>query len=141
MASHRIHLRGPWDFVWRPAGGTDSETGSKSGTVTMPQEWRTLFGDVSGTALFRRRFHRPTNLELHERVMLVFTEIRGSGHVQLNGLSIGEFSAAGELVEFEISTAMKPFNEVAIDIGFDPVKEQGVPGGLFGVAALEIRTE
>ena len=107
----------------------------------MPQAWGTLFGEVSGTAQFRRKFHRPTNLESHERVMLVLTEVRGSGHVHLNDLPIGSFDASGGAVEFDITNSMKPFSEIAVEITFDPRPEPDLPGGMFGAVALEIRTE
>ena len=140
MPSHRIQLKGPWDFDWRACPDEPSEAIAKSGTVTMPQEWRTLFGEASGTAQFRRKFHRPTNLEPHERIMLVLTEVRGSGGVRLNDVPVGHFVGSGGLVEFEISTLMKPVNEVAVDIKYDPVTEPGLSGGLFGAVALEIRS-
>ena len=122
MASHRINLRGPWDFTWQQdsADPADQPAVSKAGTATMPREWTALFGDVAGTAQFRRKFHRPTNLDPHERVLIVFTELRGTGNVRLNESPLGEFNADGGLVDFEITTAMKPFNELIVDVSFDP---------------------
>ncbi len=107
----------------------------------MPREWQAIFGLAGGTVQFRRKFHRPTNLEPHERVMIVFTESRGTGEVGLNGLSVGQFAAVGDAVEFEISTLMKPFNELSVEITFDPNLDPAISGGLFGVVALEIRSE
>lgn len=141
MASHRIHLRGPWDYDWTQIAIEHCEPVTKSGTATMPQDWNTLFGKAAGTAQFRRKFHRPTNLEPHEQVMILFTEVRGAGSVQLNGRPVGQFTATGGPIEFDISTLMNSFNELTVDITFDPNTDQDAAGGLFGVAALEIRTE
>lgn len=141
MRSHRIHLKGLWEYVISPPAGSTIAGGSEAGTVRMPQAWREIFGDVCGTAQFRRKFHRPTNLESHEHVVLVFTEIRGSGQVLLNGQHVGQFNAAGDAVEIEITSLLKPFNEIAVEISFDPQFEPGAPGGLSGAVALEIRTE
>lgn len=141
MSSHRIHLKGPWDYLLSTSSTNGPAEETKHGTARMPQSWADLFGNVSGTAEFRRKFHRPTNLESHERVMLVFTELRGIGRVLLNNLPIGQFDASGELVEFEITTALKPFNEIAVEMQFVPEREPNLPGGLFGPVALEIRSE
>ena len=105
----------------------------------MPQEWRVLFGEIPGTAQFRRKFHRPTNLEPHERVILVFTEVRGTGSVQLNEWPVGEFTGNGKSVEFEITSLMKPFNELSVEVTFDPATQPSLSGGLYGAVALEIR--
>lgn len=132
MATHRINLRGPWDYQF---------LGNQSGTEAMPREWRLLFGDRAGTATFRRKFHRPTNLDPHEQVLIVFTEVGGSGRVWINDQPVGDFTAHGELVEFEITKLLKPFNELSVEIAFDPGVDEQQQGGLFGVTALEIRSE
>lgn len=107
----------------------------------MPQSWQATFGDTGGTAEFRRKFHRPTNLEPHEQVLLVLTEVRGSGRLLLNELPLGSINSSGESVEFDISRLLNPFNEVAIELTFDPRTNPSLPGGLFGAVALEIRSE
>jgi len=132
MTTHRINLRGPWDYQF---------DGNLSGTEAMPREWRALFGDRAGTATFRRKFHRPTNLDPHERVLIVFTEVGGSGRVSINGKQVDEFSAEGELVEIEITAFLKPFNELAVELKFDPHFDAHQRGGLYGVTALEIRSD
>jgi len=139
MASHRINLRGPWDFSWRSDDLSGTVPVSKTGTVAMPKEWRELFGELAGTAQFRRKFHRPTNLEPHEQVLVVCKELRGTGSVRLNDVPVGSFTSAEGPVEFDISTLMKHFNELDVEISFDPSRNTNLPGGLYGVVALEIR--
>jgi hypothetical protein len=139
MPSHRIHLKGPWTFCWKEAGNQDVPP-LTAGTVTMPQDWSTLFGHCSGTVEFARRFHRPTNLEPHESVMLVLSEVRGTGAIRLNNQPVGEFTAYGDSIEFEITTLMNSFNELIIKIMFAPKAEPERTGGLSGAVALEIRS-
>lgn len=137
MPFHRINLRGPWDYQWLDGHGVPSST---QGTIAMPCEWRLIFGAAAGTARFRRKFHKPTNLESHEVVKIVLTEIRGSGTVSLNGDHLADFSSSGEAVEIEITPFLNPFNELSIDLKFDPIVNSAVQGGLFGVTAIEIRS-
>lgn len=107
----------------------------------MPCEWRRIFGEAVGTARFRRKFHKPTNLESHEVVKIVMTEVRGAGVVSLNDNRLADFSSSGEAVEIEITPFLNPFNELSIELKFDPVVNSGVQGGLFGVTAIEIRSD
>jgi hypothetical protein len=141
MASHRIHLRGPWDYVWLdPANNVRETSLATSGTVAMPREWQAVFGDVSGTARFLRKFHRPTNLDPHESVFIVLTKVRGSGTARLNDTDLGSFSSDGGTVAFDISQALEPFNQFAVDITFQQTSAPRQSGGLYGVVALEIRS-
>ena len=141
MPSHRIHLKGPWDFAWQKGVLEGSGEFAVSGSVSMPREWNAIFGQSSGVAQFRRKFHRPTNLDPHERVMLVMTEVRGTGAIQLNQHQLGQFEGTGNAVEFEITTLMDSFNEVAVELQFDPRSDPGVAGGLYGAVALDIHSD
>ena len=113
---------------------------STEGTVTMPQDWRALFGDVSGNVEFRRKFHRPTNLDSHERVFVVFTEIRGTGTVELNQTAVGQFSLTDPTVEIDVTNLLASFNLLSVQLEFDPGREPNVEGGLYGPVALDIRS-
>ena len=141
MKSHRIQLKGPWDFGWKSAIVEGLEPASLSGTVTMPSDWRTLFGCRSGTAEFRRKFHRPSNLDAHETVFLVFTAIRGQVAVGLNRHQLGDFIGTGASVEFDVTSFLKEFNELRVEIAFDSEFEPDIAGGLYEVVALDIRSE
>lgn len=109
--------------------------------MTVPVDWRTLFGDVAGQATFRRKFHRPTNLESHERVILVLTGVRGRGTVSLNDTLLGEFSAIGEAIEFDTTRFLNPFNTVSVQLTFDPQEAPSLPGGLYAPVAIDIRSD
>lgn len=140
MNSHRIHLKGPWQYHWLAPEDSASVFPVPAGTVTMPCDWQSLFGDVAGTVQFRRRFHRPTNLESHETVMIVLTEVRGEGAISLNGKVLGQVEGTGGAAEFDITASMIPFNQLVIDLRFDPSLAQGNRGGLYGPVALDIRS-
>ncbi len=137
--SHRIQLKGPWDYEWKLAIAEELELTSQSGTVRMPRDWQSIFGHRSGTAEFRRKFHRPTNVESHETVILVFTGIRGRISAWLNRDRLGDFTGTDIAVEFDVTLLLKEFNELRVEIAFDPQAERDVSGGLYGVVALDIR--
>ncbi len=139
MKSHRIQLKGPWEYDWKSVVVDGSGPEPRSGTVTMPRDWQSIFGDRSGAAEFRRKFHRPTNVESHETVILVFNGIRGQTAVSLNRDLLGEFIGTGDAVEFKVTSLLKEFNELRVEIAFDPQFEPDVSGGLHGVVALDIR--
>lgn len=142
MPSHRINLRGPWDYSWRPSASNDADRDAPlTGTVTMPQDWQSLFGVVAGKAVFRRRFHCPTNLDANERVYLVATEIRGAGVVKLNEETLGRFDESDQSVTVEVTNRLNSFNHLCVEIEFDPRGESNLRAGLYGVVALEIRSE
>lgn len=140
MPVHRIRLLGPWEFVWEgPIGGKASHV--TEGTTAMPCDWNSLFGPVVGTATFRRRFHRPSNLEPHEQVWLICTGVRGSGSISLNDELLSVFSSHGESVECEVTSRLQAFNIASIQLSVGSIEEPQRPGGLFEPVVLEIRSE
>jgi hypothetical protein len=139
MSVHRIRLLGPWEYRWHVVL-QETVPAAVSGTTTIPQTWQQLFGSVSGRAAFSRKFHRPTNLEPHERVFLVLTAVRGAGRVELNSVSLGEFTSEGECVEFDATDFLQAFNMLSIDLTFDPDSAASRPGGLLEPVVMEIRS-
>ena len=143
MPIHRIQLKGPWEYEWLspgsgPLGRTDGNPHSeRTGRVTMPADWVSLFGELSGTVRFRRRFHRPTNLDPHERVFVAFAAIGGTGTVSVNGTEIGRLSTSSEVQRFEMTNVLKPFSELTVELEF-VLERDGQPGGLWSVVAIEI---
>ena len=140
MPVHRIRLLGPWEFAWERSVGGETPLVTE-GTTAMPCDWHSLFGPVAGTVAFRRRFHRPSNLEPHERVWLICTGVRGSGTVSLNDEQLSVFSSDGEEVECEVTSHLQPFNVVSIRLSAGSIDEHQSPGGLFQPVVLEIRSE
>lgn len=129
-----MHLKGPWEVLAAPG----SEPFPETRTVTMPQSWRMLFGSQTGTVRFRRAFHRPTNLDPHETVWIVLTQVGGTGQLWLNDQPCGTFDpATASPPRFEITPHLKPRNHLTVEVTFDP-GSTNADGGLYGAVALEI---
>ena len=131
---HRIRLKGPWEVLAPDA--TDDVYLRQS----MPQDWRSLFGRASGTAWFRRKFHRPTGLLASDRVVLHFPS--GIGIVEnltVNDRPVSSHSNAP--LKFDITAALIEFNQLEFSLCFDPDANPDVPGGLWETVYLEIHSE
>lgn len=131
MPVHRMHLKGPWEYELRAGGPRES------GVVTMPADWREVFTVDSGTALFRRRFHKPTNLDDDERVWIVFDALGGRGRVSVNGALVGNVATSTEPQRCDVTDRLLPFSELAVELEYDATAD-GVPGGLYAPVAIEI---
>lgn len=132
MNVHRIRLRGPWNYEWLG----DSTHEPKSGRVSLPKDWRELFGDVAGCVRFQRTFHCPTNLAEASRVDLVFEGIGGEAAINFNGQPLGNSSSEQER-RIAITEMLLPTNDLRVEVAFEPQKTPQ-PGGLWGLIALEI---
>jgi len=137
---HRIRLMGPWEFAWDETSGEESPPATE-GTTAMPCDWSSLFGPATGTVTFRRRFHRPSNLEAHERVWLVCTGVRGRGTVALNDERLSEFDCIGEATECDVTSHLAAFNVVSIRLSVDESAQPSTPSGLYEPVVLEIRSD
>lgn len=139
MPTHRIALRGPWEYRWHGRVAEELQ-GPGSGRVKMPTDWQALFGDHGGRARFRRRFHRPTNLEPHERVLIVLEHPLGAAGLQLNGHELGAVGHGEDFGRFDVTRILLPMNELVVEIEFTPTQETR-PGELWQVIAMEIQTD
>lgn len=133
MSVHRIRLIGPWEFAWRSSTGDGAE--AESGTIKMPCDWQSVFGVRGGRVAFSRRFHRPTNLDPHEQVLIVLTGVGGNGTIRLNGDFLLEFRAV-DSAEVDVTNKLQAFNLLEIEIEYQPI--EGSLGGLHAPVALEI---
>jgi len=135
---HRINLKGPWEFEWTGPPDTENPPTPRSGRITMPCDWQTLFGEIPGAAIFRRRFHKPTNLGPDERVWLEFQGIGGNAAVALNGTPLGSLNntTTGRL---EMTAALQPFNELTVTLEYAPQRD-GTPGGLHAPVVIAIKS-
>lgn len=136
---HSIKLKGPWSIIRRPdhASSTDETTPE---SVHLPADWRMLFGDVAGTAVFERRFNRPTGLSEGHRVRIVLRDVAGLNHVVLNDVPLPlEHGAAGSQV-VEITRRMERHNRLTIELVFDPTLRSDQRGGLWQPVILEIES-
>lgn len=140
MSVHRIRLIGPWDYVWLEAADpTMDAPAATAGTIKMPCDWESIFGPRAGRATFSRRFHRPTNLDPHEKVFIVLTGVGGAGRLSLNGLAMGEFDGKAKSAEVEVTDNLESFNQLEVTVDFAP--DDTSLGGLYDAVALEIRQD
>jgi hypothetical protein len=131
-AMHRIRLKGPWEVI--APGGDAFER------IDVPVAWRDLFGDRSGTARFRRRFHAPTNLDEGERVVIrIPLETGEVRRFTCNETPVPELP--GDPLAFDVTGPLQSFNELQFEITFDPHETPNKPGGLWEAVCLEIRPQ
>ena len=132
---HRMHLKGPWEF--EPLAGDHPPA---AGRVKLPQSWEDAWGEFRGEIRYRRRFHRPTNLDPHERVWIVFDGVGGSARVAVNTHALGNIAPGSGLPErFEITLLLQSNNELVVDVSFGA--DASGPGGLWAPVAIEITSE
>jgi len=133
---HQIRLRGPWT-VYGPAAEAPE---SAPVTAHLPADWRTLFAERAGRARFVRKFNRPTNLDVHERVWIVLADVGGPVMLRVNGDPVASISGADpSTFRFDITSQLQPHNELEIEIEFDPLLHPDAPGGLWQPVTIEIR--
>lgn len=132
MPTHRIQLKGPWEV-------RRLDQDKPPMRVFMPASWVAIFGEESGRAEFRRKFNQPTNLESHEHVWIVFDGIGGEGMFRINGHDLGPISAS--TAEFEITRLLSLHNELIVELVVLADRASDPQSGLWGLVALEIRSE
>jgi hypothetical protein len=102
--------------------------------MTIPCRWRDGgLGDFAGKVRFRRRFGLPRRIDAHERLWLTFASVAGAADVSLNGQLLGRHDDSAEPFEFEVTSLLKPRNELIVDV------QAGANGGIWGQVALDIR--
>ena len=104
----------------------------------MPADWRSLFGDRPGRARFTRRFNRPTNLEPHERVRIVIERPSGTAQLRLNKQELGTALHAAESARFDVTGALRPMNELVIELEFSP-GQHADPNELWQAVIIEVQ--
>ena len=147
-STYRFFLRGPWQI--QPLARVESyESGTliwsgralpAAGTFRLPASWQALFGEFRGRVRFKRRFHPPSNLELHDRLFIVCDGITGEGVIGLNGRFLGRTAAQSGNTILEVTGQLRSNNVLEIDLQFVDFSAELSPRGLFGPVALEIRS-
>jgi len=145
MPPHRIQLRGPWEF--EPLARAELDSAAKivwtsinlpvAGRGQMPASWQSLLGDFRGRVLFRRKFHRPTNLGPDEIVWLEFAGVGGTGTVRVNGRNVGSLMNAIPPQRFDVTALLAGNDELSVELEFRSLNPQ-ITGGLYGSVTLEI---
>lgn len=169
---HRIRLRGPWDCkplystILHPDGWIAAVDGPVPPPckMAMPCRWAEGgLGPFNGRVRFRRRFHKPRQVDAHERLWLTFAGADYFAEVSLNGEPLGEHEGAFDPFEFDITSLIRPANELVVEVDLPEARWDGLEnrptpqgrqrmirgsaacppasGGLWGTVALEVRRE
>lgn len=159
ISIHRIRLKGPWEVASSLFGNmgdshqpirTDGQRSRHSAPVAdvvpsqvqriqVPVAWRDLFGSQAGEALFRRRFHTPTNLQSSDRIVIRLPH--GCGEIRHLTVNAAEISQNEEdCWSFDVTEHLQPFNMLQFMLHFDPAVMPDRAGGLWEAALLEIHS-
>lgn len=144
---HKIRLHGPWHY--EPLAFTELTASGESldlpgsvpsaGTMKIPADWSASLGaDFRGRVLYKRRFGRPTNLDVNERVDLVIEQLHGFAIVRVNGEDLGEIKIGDSDSRFELTDRLQPNNELQLEINHPLGSCEGLCGGIPGDVRLEI---
>lgn len=142
---HWIRLRGPWNVTFC---NSDSEAESPR-RVRLPASWTDLFGDVSGTARFERRFQRPTNLDAEESVVITVCELNCSVTAMLNNQALSPLREplgdpanvpGKDPLSFDVTNLLQPTNLLALDLSVSDSVSSETSCGLWQPVFLEVIT-
>ena len=135
--THPIRLKGPWEVTFFPADQSTTASVDQR-IIHLPAEWRDLFGDTPGRAVFERRFNRPTGLTDGHNVRLLLRDVAGELCVRLNDERLPIERTADSITAVEITGRMEPHNRLRVEIEFDPCEDPECPGGLWQPVILQI---
>lgn len=103
----------------------------------LPACWNELFGNVAGCARFRRTFHRPTNLQASDRVLVRLPDQCGRVVAcMLNDALLAEIP--NDPTAFDVTSQLQQFNRLEIQIAWTASQESSGTGGLWKPVQLEI---
>lgn len=116
LPTHRIRLRGPWEFEWlkAPAGLTDDR---RNGRLALPSTWRGAFGPLAGTVRLSRRFGSPADPDPTDRVWLELSVPHAEASAMLNGDWLGTFPPG--TARLDVTGRLAPHNRLDLDLSTD----------------------
>lgn len=132
---YRIRLRGPWEVTLIERDGTAEPLRF----AYIPAEWRELFGERAGTAVFRRRFNRPTGLGASDGIWIVLTSVPGEVAFEINGRVLSPGESTLDVRAYNVTAELQEHNLIELRVTDDPAAHAGRPGGLWETVCLEIR--
>jgi hypothetical protein len=104
--------------------------------ANMPADWSEILGgEFLGRVRFTRAFHKPTGLDLGERVFLVVEAPRSHGVVKLNRKPVGEVRYGSAPLRVDVTDLLGGDERLEIVVQHD---SHEVVGGLVGEVRLEI---
>lgn len=139
MESHRIQLRGPWQFEWLDCAGSSEPFGT-AGRIKLPDDWTDFLEGASGQLRLRRRFGRPAHLDPQERVLVFVEEFWGAGELRINRQSLthieGTANSRAECIREDITSILQPSNHLEIICTFPKLAVAG--DGLWSSIGIEM---
>lgn len=138
---HWIRLRGPWEVTWINADGT-AEPAER---ISLPADWRTLFGDRLGTARFIRVFQKPTQLDADERVCITLSHVGAGVRCRFNDVAITPLPTPlgdatcwpdEDCCSFDVTDYLHPTNRLTFEITVKTTV--AAPVGLHAPVLMEI---
>lgn len=144
LPAHRILLRGPWhcESIARADRGSDGESVRGRDALPaptsahLPATWIRLFETFRGRVAFVRRFHRPTNLEAHERVRIAIDGLCGPAQVSVNGQALGTAEFGQGAFRCDVTPFLTANNELRIELEVVDAEVAATP--IWQAVALEI---
>lgn len=147
MSSHRIALKGPWDYLWTSL----TKNQQFQGSAKMPVEYTCLHGNEAGEVQYSRSFHYPriqtqpkaqqdlTNAPAASLVFVEFSGMRGTGSVEFNSELVGTLDETSEQHSFLLPQPQNIFSKLSVFISVnEELLTQKLPAGLFSPVYLRI---
>jgi beta-mannosidase len=98
--------------------------------MRIPSVWvGTALDGFRGCVRWRRGFHAPRSLSPDERLWVVFDGVDYFADVALNGVPLGRHEGYFEPFEFEVTSLVRPHNELVVDVDC-PIERFSHPHGL-----------
>lgn len=119
-APHLIRLRAPWRIA-ALAGAAPNPAEQR---WESPSAWPSALGaNFRGLACCTRVFHAPRALLDCERLWLAIAWPPAAGRLLLNGVELGPLEVQTPLLAHEITAALSPRNELALEVELPPPAE------------------
>lgn len=117
---YAIRLQGPWRYEWYAPDDPDAV--SKSGTMRLPDPAARFEMRTCTSLRLKRRFHRPTNLDADERVMVLLPGGCRPSSVEVNGQEVEFPKIVGDRPAADVTGQLRESNELVLSFAA-PSKE------------------
>jgi hypothetical protein len=92
----------------------EGQLGEVMHRIRLAAPWQ--FEAAGHLARWTRSFHRPTGLDVRQRVRLRIEGVETPGKVVLNGRMLGVLDGAGAPVRFDVSDKLRARNELRLEL-------------------------
>ncbi|MEZ6065792.1 MAG: hypothetical protein R3B90_08820 [Planctomycetaceae bacterium] len=116
-----IRLQGPWEIAAADAVGVLLSHRRIKLPCRLPAEWSAATSRIE----LRRRFHRPTNLDPEEAVVILLPAGCRPLCIALNNLPCDDQRLLDERVTARVTDLLQPSNELRIEVSPDDAPSLG----------------